>query len=162
MNKQGGEPSGADLPAILNAIDAAGFAFVDLRSANLSLRVSKAGSKGTPGRRATSAVAPVPAPSVSSSGYRTGDGNATVAAPTWVDVFAPSVGVLSRTPDPMGSPLVEPGERVHVGQVVAQVDAMGDRRPIVLQTAGTVVAVFVETGEFVEYGQTILRIQTGT
>lgn len=90
----------------------------------------------------TATVAPSPAPAAAAAPVASGAGTG---------VRAPMSGVMAEIS-------VKVGERVSAGQVVAVMEAMKLKSPIVVDTDGTVDAVLVSAGEAVEAGSTILTL----
>lgn len=77
-----------------------------------------------------------------------------------VPVTAPMVGTFYQAPEPGAEPFVRVGDDVAVGQTVGIVEAMKLMNPICAEIAGRVVAVAVDDGEPVEFGQVLLTLET--
>lgn len=73
-------------------------------------------------------------------------------------IKAPMVGTFYRAPAPDAEPFVEVGSLVTVGQTVCIVEAMKLMNEIESEVRGRVVAILVENGEPVEYGQELFVI----
>lgn len=97
---------------------------------------------------AAAAPAAAPAPS---------DAKAAAAHPGAVP--SPMVGTAYRRPSPDAKPFVEIGSVVKAGERVLLVEAMKTFNDIVAPRAGTVVAILVEDGQPVEYGEPLLVIE---
>ncbi|MBX9876060.1 MAG: acetyl-CoA carboxylase biotin carboxyl carrier protein, partial [Beijerinckiaceae bacterium] len=74
-------------------------------------------------------------------------------------VPSPMVGTAYRRPSPDAKPFVEIGSVVKAGERVLLVEAMKTFNDIVAPRAGTVVAIMVEDGQPVEYGEPLLVIE---
>ena len=74
-------------------------------------------------------------------------------------VPSPMVGTAYRRPSPDSKPFVEIGSMVKVGDRVLLVEAMKTFNDIVAPRAGKVVAIMVEDGQPVEYGEPLLVIE---
>ncbi|CAN7370849.1 acetyl-CoA carboxylase biotin carboxyl carrier protein [Bosea sp. LjRoot237] len=74
-------------------------------------------------------------------------------------VNSPMVGTAYRRPSPEAKPFVEIGQEVKAGERVLLVEAMKTFNDIVAPRAGKVVALFVEDGQPVEYGEPLLVIE---
>jgi acetyl-CoA carboxylase biotin carboxyl carrier protein len=74
-------------------------------------------------------------------------------------VTSPFVGTFYRKPNPDSPPYVSLNERVEKGQVLCIVEAMKLMNEIEADISGTVLAILVEDGAPVEYGQPLFRIQ---
>ena len=74
-------------------------------------------------------------------------------------VSSPIVGTFYRAPDPEADPFTDVGEDVEEGQTLCIVEAMKLMNEIASEVDGKVVAIFVENGEPVEYGQRLFAIQ---
>ncbi len=73
-------------------------------------------------------------------------------------VTAPLVGTVYRRPAPGEPPFVDVGDVVEPGRQVAIVEAMKLMNEITTEHGGTVVAIPVEDGEMVEYGQVLVEL----
>jgi len=74
-------------------------------------------------------------------------------------VPSPMVGTVFRAPDPKEKPFVEVGDEVKVGQTILIVEAMKHMNEVASPRAGKVVAILVEDGQPVEYGQPLMIIE---
>ena len=74
-------------------------------------------------------------------------------------VTSPFVGTFYKKPNPDSPPYVSLNEKVEKGQVLCIVEAMKLMNEIEADIAGTVIAILVEDGAPVEYGQPLFRIQ---
>lgn len=74
-------------------------------------------------------------------------------------VKSPLVGTFYRAPAPDAKDYVETGESVSKGQILCIVEAMKLMNEIEAEYSGTVREIFVETGQPVEYGQPLFRIE---
>ncbi|KPF72069.1 acetyl-CoA carboxylase biotin carboxyl carrier protein subunit [Bosea sp. AAP35] len=85
------------------------------------------------------------------------DGKPAAAHPGAVP--SPMVGTAYRRPSPDSKPFVEIGSVVKAGERVLLVEAMKTFNDIVAPRAGTVIAIMVEDGQPVEYGEPLLVIE---
>lgn len=74
-------------------------------------------------------------------------------------VTSPMVGTAYRSPEPGAPPFVEVGSRVVAGQSLLIIEAMKTMNQIPSPKAGTVVAILVEDGQPVEYGEPLVVIE---
>jgi acetyl-CoA carboxylase biotin carboxyl carrier protein len=74
-------------------------------------------------------------------------------------VASPMVGTAYRSPEPGAPPFVEVGARVVVGQTLVIIEAMKTMNQIPSPRAGTVIAILVEDGQPVEYGEPLVVIE---
>lgn len=74
-------------------------------------------------------------------------------------VPSPMVGTAYRRPSPDAKPFVEIGSVVKAGERLLLVEAMKTFNDIVAPRAGTVIAIMVEDGQPVEYGEPLLVIE---
>lgn len=75
------------------------------------------------------------------------------------EIKSPIVGTFYTKPTPDSEPYVEVGSKVTPQTVVAIIEAMKVMNEIKAETSGTIVAVLVESGQAVEYGQSLLKIR---
>ncbi len=102
---------------------------------------------------AGSASSPVPAAlaAPASSGPVVVEDNAHV-------VTSPFVGTFYRRPNPDSSNYVSVHDKVDKGQVLCIVEAMKLMNEIEADVAGTILAILVDDGAPVEYGQALFKI----
>jgi acetyl-CoA carboxylase biotin carboxyl carrier protein len=74
-------------------------------------------------------------------------------------VTSPFVGTFYRKPNPDSPAYVSVGDKVEKGAVLCIVEAMKLMNEIEADVAGVVVAILVEDGAPVEYGQPLFRIR---
>ena len=74
-------------------------------------------------------------------------------------VTAPIVGTFYRAPDPTAPPFVQPGDAVKKGQTLCIIEAMKMMNNIDSEYAGTLVKVFVENGQPVQFGERLFAIK---
>jgi acetyl-CoA carboxylase biotin carboxyl carrier protein len=74
-------------------------------------------------------------------------------------VTSPMVGTAYRSPEPGSPPFVEIGARVAAGQTLLIIEAMKTMNQIPSPRAGTVIAILVEDGQPVEYGEPLAVIE---
>jgi acetyl-CoA carboxylase biotin carboxyl carrier protein len=88
-------------------------------------------------------------------------GTSEAAAPkaNTIAVTAPLVGTFYRAPSPTAEPYVKIGDVVEPGQPLAIVEAMKLLNNITSEHGGKVVAIHVDNGDIVEYGQALLDLE---
>jgi len=74
-------------------------------------------------------------------------------------VTSPMVGTAYRSPEPGSPPFVEIGAKVTAGQTLIIIEAMKTMNQIPSPRAGTVIAILVEDGQPVEYGEPLAVIE---
>jgi acetyl-CoA carboxylase biotin carboxyl carrier protein len=74
-------------------------------------------------------------------------------------VTSPMVGTAYRSPEPGAPPFVEIGARVAAGQTLLIIEAMKTMNQIPSPKAGTVIAILIEDGQPVEYGEPLVVIE---
>jgi acetyl-CoA carboxylase biotin carboxyl carrier protein len=94
------------------------------------------------------AVAPAPAP-VSAPAEETEEASY---------ITSPFVGTFYRSPSPEAGPYVEVGQVVKKGQVLCIVEAMKLMNEIEAEVEGKILAVLVQNGRPVEYGEPLFKI----
>jgi acetyl-CoA carboxylase biotin carboxyl carrier protein len=93
---------------------------------------------------AAAAAAPVAAPPAEPAGH---------------GVKSPMVGTFYRAPAPGAKPFVEVGSTVAVGDTICIIEAMKLMNEIECDKAGVVKSILIESGQAVEYGQTLVVIE---
>jgi len=77
-------------------------------------------------------------------------------------IKSPIVGTFYRSPSPTAQPFVNVGDRVKLGQVLCIVEAMKLMNEIESDEDGTIVKIYMESGQPVEYGQPLFRYKEMT
>ena len=72
---------------------------------------------------------------------------------------SPIVGTFYRSPNPDAEPYVKPGDVVEKGQTLCIVEAMKLMNEIEADVAGTVVAIYPQNAQPVEFGEKLFAIQ---
>jgi acetyl-CoA carboxylase biotin carboxyl carrier protein len=72
---------------------------------------------------------------------------------------SPMVGTAYLTPDPEAPAFVSVGSQVKAGDTVLIIEAMKVMNPIVAANSGTVTAIYVESGQPVEFDQPLMVIE---
>jgi acetyl-CoA carboxylase biotin carboxyl carrier protein len=75
-------------------------------------------------------------------------------------IRSPIVGTFYSAPSPGADPFVTVGTRVATGQVLCIIEAMKLMNEIESDVAGEIVKVFIESGQPVEYGESLFAIRT--
>ena len=75
-------------------------------------------------------------------------------------IKSPIVGTFYRAPEPDAKPYADVGQMVKAGQVLCIIEAMKLMNEIDSEYEGEVVAVYVENGQAVQYGERLFAIKT--
>ena len=76
-----------------------------------------------------------------------------------IPIKSPIVGTFYAKPSPDSEPFVEIGSPVGPQTVVCIIEAMKVMNEIKAETSGTIVEVFVNDGQAVEYGQVLFKVK---
>jgi acetyl-CoA carboxylase biotin carboxyl carrier protein len=74
-------------------------------------------------------------------------------------ITSPIVGTFYRLPSPTADPFVKIGDNIEKGRTLCIIEAMKLMNEITAEVSGTVVKIFVENGQPVEYGQPLFGIR---
>jgi acetyl-CoA carboxylase biotin carboxyl carrier protein len=72
---------------------------------------------------------------------------------------SPIVGTFYAAPAPNAPPFVKAGDIVQLGQVLCIIEAMKLMNELEAEVAGEIVRIYVESGQPVEYGQSLFAIK---
>lgn len=75
-------------------------------------------------------------------------------------VKSPMVGTVYLAPEPGASPYVTPGMQVKAGQTLLIIEAMKVMNPVTAPATGTIGSIFAKDGQPVEFGESLLIIET--
>jgi len=159
----------------------------ELEKEGLKVRIKLAAPPGVPGARLAQA-APIPlvfepvvpsspgafAPTVSAGAAAASPTPTTEARPASVSsgepqssegaedlhiIKSPIVGTFYGSPSPNAPPFARVGDQVSVGQVLCIIEAMKLMNEIESEVEGEVVRVYVESGQPVEYGESLFALR---
>ena len=74
-------------------------------------------------------------------------------------VKSPMVGTVYTAPEPDAPAFITEGATVTVGQTLFIVEAMKVMNPIIAQKAGTVVKIFVQNAQPIEFGEALVIVE---
>ena len=145
---------------LIELLESSDLAELEITEGEESIRISRQSSHLAPATPPASTpppptpaqtqAPPQPAPDTEDHGPQTPAGH---------QVKAPMVGTFYRAPSPTAKAFVEVGQTVGKGQTLCIIEAMKMMNPIESEVEGTVVAIMVENGQPVEYGQLLFVIQ---
>jgi acetyl-CoA carboxylase biotin carboxyl carrier protein len=72
---------------------------------------------------------------------------------------SPIVGTFYAAPSPNAPPFVNVGDTVQLGQVLCIIEAMKLMNELEAEVAGEIARTYVESGQPVEYGQSLFAIK---
>ena len=75
------------------------------------------------------------------------------------EIKSPMVGTFYAAPAPDAPPFVQPGSQIEIGQVVCVIEAMKLMNEIKSEVRGKVVAINVNNGDPVEFGQSLFVLE---
>lgn len=79
--------------------------------------------------------------------------------PNTLEIKSPMVGTFYTAPSPGAKPYVEIGSHIKSGDIVCIVEAMKLMNEIKAEVGGKVVQILVQSGEPIEFGQTLFTIE---
>jgi acetyl-CoA carboxylase biotin carboxyl carrier protein len=137
-----------ELAAMLNDT---GLSEIEVEDGTRKIRVS---------RSMTAVAAPVAMASVPAAAAPAAAGPVAEAAPSIAEnaLKSPMVGTAYLTPEPDAAPFAAVGQTVKAGDTVMIIEAMKVMNPIVAPNSGTVMAIYVENGQPVEFDQPLMVI----
>ncbi|MGA3362240.1 MAG: acetyl-CoA carboxylase biotin carboxyl carrier protein [Solirubrobacteraceae bacterium] len=144
-----------DVSEILRIIDESQLDELTIETPSFSLHVTRGG--GSPQRGAEPAPDPPPPPPPPPT-VQPPPPSAPSADTDAVAIEAPMLGTFYSTESPAHPPFVVVGDRVAADTVVCLIEVMKLMNHIQSGVAGTIVEVLAQSGELVEFGQTLFRV----
>lgn len=147
---------------LIELLEESGIAEIEIHEGEESVRISRNNSSV---QTVVQAAAPMPAAAPAAPMPAAGAPAAEPAAeaapaiPAGHQVTSPMVGTFYRAPSPGATPFVEVGQRVNAGDTLCIIEAMKMLNQIEADKAGTVVAILVENGQPVEFGEPLFVIE---
>jgi len=129
---------------------------IEIKEGEESIRISRAGS-GAPATQWMQA--PAPAPVAAPLAVAAAAAPIAPSLPAGHMVTSPMVGTFYRSPSPSAAAFVEIGSQVKVGDTLCIIEAMKILNTIESDKAGTVKAILKESGQPVEFGESLFVIE---
>ena len=143
-----------DLADILNK---AGLAELEYKTETLAIRLSRL-SGGAPVPAVQPVAAAVAASVPASAGDTAADAPGNPADHPGA-VKSPMVGTVYTAPEPDAPAFISEGDSVSQGQTILIVEAMKVMNPITAPKTGTVVKIFVQNAQPVEFGEALVIVE---
>ena len=137
---------------------------IELEEGEMRLRLSRGGPVVSAAPVVThanfppAAPAPAPAPAAAPAAAEAPAAEAPSAA-SGIPITSPMVGTAYLAPSPDAEPFVKVGDRIKSGQTIMIVEAMKTMNQIPATQDGEVVAINVEDGQPVEFGETLITLK---
>jgi acetyl-CoA carboxylase biotin carboxyl carrier protein len=149
-----------DVQDILRLLDSGSFDELQLETERfrLTLRRSEHGGWTQETRTFPIMHEAAPSPSVPRPQAGASAGESTTPVPGTIDIPAPIIGTFYRAPRPGAPPFVEVGSRVAPETVIGIVETMKLMNSVCAGAHGTIAAICVDNGAFVEQDQVLMRI----
>jgi acetyl-CoA carboxylase biotin carboxyl carrier protein len=150
---------------ILDLVEKSNFDYLDLEIGDLKLTVSKSGVPAMPATVSVAQAAPAaPASAEAPAAPAPAAESAPASQPVTVKegtvpITAPMVGTFYSTPEPGAPPFVKLGDHVDAETTVGLVEVMKVFNAVSSGADGTIDEICVESGQFVEHGQTLFLVR---
>ncbi len=150
---------------ILDLVEKSNFDYLDLEIGDLKLTVSKSGVPAMPATVSVAQAAPAaPASAEAPAAPAPAAESAPASQPVTVKegtvpITAPMVGTFYSTPEPGAPPFIKLGDHVDAETTVGLVEVMKVFNAVSSGADGTIDEVCVESGQFVEHGQTLFLVR---
>lgn len=129
---------------------------IDLRQADQRIRLRKGGE---PIVTAIPAMAPAPVAAAAAASAGAPVATAPAASVGGKVIKSPIVGTFYSAPSPDAAAFVKVGDQVGPETIVCIVEAMKVFNEVPAEISGKIVAVLVETGDAVEFGQPLFKLE---
>ena len=155
-----------EVKELIELVAAKGFAEFEIAHSDFKLKIvakGAASSAGTPAAAQSVAAAPVAAVSATPATPVVApapEPHATAAADEDLFVIkSPIVGTFYRSPEPGAKAFVETGQQVKKGHVLCIIEAMKLMNEIESDADGTIVRIYPQNGQPIEYGESLFAVR---
>lgn len=147
---------------LIELLEESGINEIEIREGEESVRISRKSESAAPQYVVAHSAAPpmgaMPSqPPPSATPEASSDNQSSL--PEGHVMTSPMVGTMYRAPSPTQPPFVEIGSQVKAGDTLCIVEAMKMLNQIEADVSGTIVAILVENGQPVEFGQPLFVIK---
>ena len=147
---------------LIELLEESGIAEIEIHEGEESVRICRQGPTPTVLVSSDAVSAAQPAAAAAQAANLAGKqavSDAEDQVPEGHQVTSPMVGTFYRSPSPNAASFVELNHQVNVGDTMCIVEAMKMLNQIEADRAGVIVAILVENGQPVEFGQPLFVIQ---
>ena len=142
---------------LIELLDESGIAEIEIKEGEESVRISRY-AKDAPAVIAAAVPVAAPAPVAAVPAAAAPEPVAVEVEDEDFLVEAPMVGTFYGSSSPGAAPYVQVGDRVNEGDTLCIIEAMKMMNQIEADVSGVIKSIRVQSGEPVEYGQTLLVI----
>ena len=142
---------------LIELLEASNLTEVEIKEGEESIRLSRNVTGAQAGLMAPVMAAPAAVP-VGPETAAAAEVSDSPNIPPGHEITAPMVGTFYTAANPDSEPFVQVGSKVQAGDTLCILEAMKIFNQIEADRAGTVVAILKETGDPVEYGETLFVI----
>jgi acetyl-CoA carboxylase biotin carboxyl carrier protein len=158
-----------DIRALISAFQTSDWDEMSLQYGDTRLDLTRNGHPPVGRQNAPVAAAPAAAPVAAAAPAAPAaaavaaapSGPTSVAHPDGQKVTSPSLGLFWRSPQPGAPSFVEVGQQVDAEDTVCIVEVMKLMNHVKAGVSGKVVAILVDNGAMVEFGQTLVVVEPG-
>jgi acetyl-CoA carboxylase biotin carboxyl carrier protein len=143
---------------LIELLDESGIAEIEITEGEESVRISRYPAGGVQLAAPAVAAAPLPAAAAAPAAAAPEAASPAPEPIQGTEVLAPMVGTYYAAASPDAQPYVHVGDEVTVGDTLCIIEAMKMMNNIEAETSGRIVAIQVENGQPVEYGQVLFII----
>lgn len=147
---------------LIELLEESGVNEIEIREGEESVRISRKSESAAPQYvvHSPQPMSPAPlAPVAPQSSVSDGKDENKSTLPEGHVMTSPMVGTMYRAPSPTQPSFVEIGSQVKAGDTLCIVEAMKMLNQIEADASGTIVAILVENGQPVEFGQPLFVIK---
>jgi len=142
---------------LIELLEESGIAEIEIHEGEESVRISRHAPQAAFAMPPPVMAAPIAAPAAAPAAAPEAD--AVDDIPAGHQVVSPMVGTFYRASTPGAKPFIAIGQSVKEGETLCIIEAMKMLNQIEADCAGTVVAILIENGQPVEFGQPLVVIE---
>jgi acetyl-CoA carboxylase biotin carboxyl carrier protein len=135
-----------------------GLSEIEVEHSGLKIRVAKTLTAAPMQMMHAAPMAAAPAPVAAAAAASSASAEAAPVRAGGDEVKSPMVGSVYLQPEPGAAQFVQVGDKVEAGQTLMIIEAMKTMNPIPAPKAGRIVAILVEDGQPVEFGEPLAVI----
>jgi acetyl-CoA carboxylase biotin carboxyl carrier protein len=135
-----------------------GLSEIEVEHSGLKIRVAKTLTAAPMQMMQAAPMAAAPAPVAAAAAASSASAEAAAVRTGGDEVKSPMVGSVYLQPEPGAPPFVRVGDAVEAGQTLMIIEAMKTMNPIPAPKSGKIVAILVEDGQPVEFGEPLAVI----